>query len=83
MTYLRWKAGRARDTFVASCGSEDQGEVLVWLSGGTWRWKVDMLPGDAEPAIRATRGFTTAQEAMAMAEAQVTLWPTLVRDAAR
>lgn len=83
MTALRWKPGQARDTFVARCGLQNQGEVLVWLSGDAWRWKVDLLPADREPAIRATRGFATSQAAMEMAEAQVALWPVLIRDAAR
>jgi hypothetical protein len=83
MSGLAWKHFPARDLYVAACGSQLQGRVLVWLEADGWRWTLDMLPDDQEPPIRSTRGYARAQEAIAMVEAQDVVWPTLVRDAER
>lgn len=80
---LQWRPAGPRDTYVAYCGMQHQGRALVWRDDGGWHWELDMLPGDVEPAIRSTRAFPTAEDAMAMADAQDAIWPVLVKDAAR
>lgn len=80
---LTWTHDPRRDLYLACCGTQMQGRVHVWLHADGWRWSLDMLPDDSEPVIRSTVGYATAQEAVAMAEAQEVLWPVLVRDAAR
>lgn len=79
---LRW-AKQPDGRFLAECGDEGQGRVVVFHRALAWEWAVDMLPGDSEPVIRSGRSCASAFDAMVAAQKQVDAWPALVDGARR
>lgn len=80
---LDWSA-TAGGRYVAACGAEAQGRAVVEPTRGReWRWRLDMLPGDAEPVVYGEAPYLTAQAAMRAAERQAEAWPVLVDGATR
>jgi hypothetical protein len=69
--------------FHAAVGEEAQGRAGVRRARDGWRWWLDMLPDDAEPAIFSDRPCATAAAAMERAEAQAAAWPALIPGARR
>jgi hypothetical protein len=79
---LDWSRAMSGTLFLACCGEEGQGRAVVEaLRDGSWRWRLDMLPADPEPAI--TGHAATAQDAIRAVECQVGQWPALIEGAVR